>query len=72
MECKCILHLLCLQVSFIYADRAYVVVRSGNKLMVTLKRVDERPNISHFTKNGDTDSSDGSLSDDKPPLSRRD
>ena len=56
-------HLTYKKVSFIYSDRAYVVVRTGNKLTVTLKKVDERPSIHHFTNNDSQDESD--LSDDR-------
>ena len=51
------------KVSFIYSDRAYVVVRTGNKLTVTHKKVDERPSIHHFTNNDSADDSD--LSDNR-------
>ena len=51
------------KVSFIYSNRACVVVRTWNKLTVTLKKVDERPSIHHFTNNDSADDSD--LSDDR-------
>jgi len=54
------------KVSFVYSDRAYVVVRSGNKLHVILKKVDERPNIDQLvTHDDDEDDSAADLSDDR-------
>ena len=33
------------KLSFVYADRAYVCARSGNKIYVVQKRITEPPNI---------------------------
>ena len=36
----------CKKLSFVYADRAYVCARSGNKIYVVQKRITEPPSIS--------------------------
>jgi len=51
------------KVSFVYSDRAYVVIRSGNKLMVTLKRIEERPQIDQLMTHGGDSADDSDISD---------
>jgi len=56
------------KVSFVYSDRAYVMVRSGNKVHVILKKVDERPNIDQMVAHDDDEDdsvADSNLSDDR-------
>ena len=37
------------KLSFVYADRAYVCARAGNKIYVVQKRITEPPNIGNKT-----------------------
>jgi len=36
------------KVSFVFSNRAYLIIRSGNKYIVTMKSVSEPPNIGHL------------------------
>jgi len=50
------------KVSFVFSDRAYLMIRSGNKILVTMKRVAEVPNIGQLMTHSNDESSESSSS----------